>query len=214
MQVLSAIKEKVKTILDGRDPAHDFQHIMRVYRNAQLIGKREGADMDVLLTAALLHDLVVYPKGSAKRSKSADDSADMAEEILKSYGYDKDKIDKISYCIRTHSYSKRLVPSTVEGKILQDADRLDAIGAIGVARTFSVGGLEKRLFYDPKDPFCKTKRQPDDMKYTVDHFQAKLLKLQKSMHTRTAKKMAKERTNFMVKFLRQMEKEIRQSRLA
>src|SRR5919106_6313570 len=102
------IKRKVKRMLAGRDPAHDFYHIMRVYKNAELIGRREGADMQVLLAAALLHDLVVYPKGSAKRSKSADDSADMAEKILRDYGYSQDKIDKICYCIRTHSYSQKL----------------------------------------------------------------------------------------------------------
>src|SRR5690242_8746085 len=122
--MLERIKKRVKKTLDGRDPAHDFYHIMRVYKNAKLIGLREGADMDILLPAVLLHDLVVYPKGSAKTSKSADDSADLAEKWLCGYSYPHNKIDKISYCIRTHSYSKRLVPLTLEGKILQDADRL------------------------------------------------------------------------------------------
>lgn len=202
------IKRRVKRMLDGRDPAHDFHHIMRVYRNAELIGEKEGADMQVLLAAALLHDLVVYPKGSAKSSKSADDSADMAEKILQKYGYEQETIDKIAYCIRTHSYSKRLVPSTLEGKILQDADRLDAIGAIGIARTFSVGGSEGRTFYNPGDPFYKTKREPNDRQWTLDHFQKKLLKLKDSMHTKTARKMAQERTGFMQAFLRQLHKEI------
>src|ERR1051326_680592 len=116
-------------MLEGRDPAHDFEHVMRVYRNAKWLGSKEGADMEILLAAALMHDLVVYPKGSSKRSKSADDSADLAEEILRKHGFSEDKIEKISYCIRTHSYSKQIEPSTLEGKILQDADRLDALGA-------------------------------------------------------------------------------------
>src|SRR5437870_11522041 len=77
------VERKVIKLLDGRDSAHDFQHIKRVYKNAEVIGQREGADMKILLPAALLHDLVVYPKGSAKTSKSADDSADMAEKLLK-----------------------------------------------------------------------------------------------------------------------------------
>ncbi|MGI0014390.1 MAG: HD domain-containing protein, partial [Nitrososphaera sp.] len=114
--MLEKIKRRVAKMLEGRDPAHDFQHIMRVYRNAEFIGHREGADMEILLAAALLHDLVVYPKGSSKTSKSADDSADMAEKILREYGWPKDKIERASYCIRTHSYSKRLVPATLEGK--------------------------------------------------------------------------------------------------
>jgi uncharacterized protein len=161
-----------------------------------------------LLAAVLLHDIVVYPKGSAKSSKSADDSADMAEKILKGYRVSKEKIDRISYCIRTHSYSRRLVPATLEGKILQDADRLDALGAIGIARTFSVGGSEDRMFYNPDDPFWKTGRKPDDRQWTLDHFQAKLLRLKDSMHTKAAQEMAEERTRFMEQFIEQLKKEL------
>lgn len=206
--MLEKVKKKVAKMLEGRDPAHDFEHIMRVYRNAEFIGKREGAEMEVLLAAALLHDIVVYPKGSSKTAKSADDSADLAEKILQEYGWPKERIDRTCYCIRTHSYSKRLIPATLEGKILQDADRLDALGAIGVARTFSVGGSEKRLFYNPEDPFWLSGRSPEDRQWTLDHFQAKLLKLKDSMHTHTAKAMAQERTAFMEKFIKQLRHEI------
>jgi uncharacterized protein len=206
--MLDRIKRRVKKALEGRDPAHDFQHILRVYKNAEMIARREGANIQILLPAVLLHDLVVYPKGSAKTSKSADDSADIAERWLRSYGYPQDKIDKICYCIRTHSYSKRLTPSTLEGKILQDADRLDALGAIGIARTFSVGGSESRLFYNPDDPFWKSGRELNDRDWTLDHFQTKLLKLNKSMHTKTATEMAQERARFMELFIRQLQKEI------
>ena len=202
------VERKVIKLLDGRDSAHDFQHIKRVYKNAEVIGRREGADMKILLPAALLHDLVVYPKGSAKTSKSADDSADMAEKLLKSFRYPQDKIDKICYCIRTHSYSKRLVPATLEAKILQDADRLDALGAIGIARTFSVGGSERRSFYNPDDPFWKSSRELDDREWTLDHFPTKLLKLKDSMHTKTAREMAQERARFMELFIKQLQKEL------
>jgi len=195
-------------MLADRDPAHDFHHVMRVYKNAEIIGKHEGADMEILLAAVLLHDLVIYPKRSAKRSKSADDSADMAEEILQNYNYSDQKIDKICYCIRTHSYSKRLIPSSLEGKILQDADRLDAIGAIGIARTFSVGGEENREFYNPDDPFCKLNRETDEKQWTLDHFQTKLLMLKNLMHTQRAKEIAEERTKFMELFIKELEKEI------
>jgi uncharacterized protein len=195
-------------MLEGRGSAHDFQHIMRVYKNAKLIGQREGADMDILLPAVLLHDIVVYPKGSAKSSRSSDDSADLAENILQRLGYSQDKINLISHCIRTHSYSDRLVPTSLEGKILQDADRLDALGAIGIARTFSVGGSEKRTFYNADDPFCRSSRELDDRQWTLDHFQKKLLKLKDLMHTRTAKKIAQQRTKFMMLFIRQMKMEI------
>jgi uncharacterized protein len=202
------IKKKVERMLEGRDPAHDFHHLMRVYKNAKRIGRREGTNMDILLPAVLLHDLVVYPKGSAKSSKSSDESADLAQNILQSYGYPQDLINQICYCIRAHSYSKRVVPASLEGRILQDADRLDALGAIGIARTFSVGGSENRTFYNPNDPFCRSDRDLDDMQWTLDHFQTKLLKLEHFMHTQTAKKIAKERTRFMKLFIRQLQKEI------
>jgi uncharacterized protein len=202
------IKRNVMRMLEGRDPAHDYQHIMRVYKNAKLIGQREDANMEILLPAVLLHDIVVYPKGSAKSSGSSNDSADLAENILQSYGYSQYKINRISYCIRAHSYSKRLVPTSLEGRILQDADRLDALGAIGIARMFSVSGSEKRMFYKADDPFCRSTREPDDSQWTLDHFQTKLLKLKDLMHTRTAKKIAQQRTKFMMLFVRQLQKEI------
>jgi uncharacterized protein len=202
------IKRKVMKMLEGRDPAHDFHHIMRVYKNANMIGQREGANLEILLAAALLHDLVVYPKGSAKSSRSSDDSADLAEDILQRYGYPQDMITRISYCIRTHSYSKKLIPVSLEGRILQDADRLDALGAIGIARTFSVGGSERRTFYNTEDPFCRSSRELDDRQWTLDHFQIKLLKLKNLMHTRSAKKIALERTKFMILFIRQLKTEI------
>jgi uncharacterized protein len=202
------LKIKVKRMLEGRDPAHDFYHIMRVYRNAEMIGQYEGTNMEILLPAVLLHDLVVYPKGSAKSSKSSDESADLAENILQSYGYPQDQINQICYCIRAHSYSKRLIPESLEGRILQDADRLDALGAIGIARIFSVSGSENRTFYNANDPFCRSDRDLDDTQWTLDHFQTKLLKLEDSMHTETAKKIAQERTRFMLLFIRQLQKEI------
>jgi uncharacterized protein len=202
------IKRKVKRMLKGRDPAHDFHHIMRVYNNAKLIGRREGTNMEILLPAVLLHDIVVYPKGSAKSSKSSHESADLAENILQGYDYPQDQINQICYCIRAHSYSKRLMPASLEGRILQDADRLDALGAIGIARTFSIGGSENRTFYNADDPFCRSDRDLDDMQWTVDHFQTKLLKLEDAMHTETAKKIAQERTRFMMLFIRQLQKEI------
>lgn len=202
------IKRKVIRMLEGRDPAHDFHHIMRVYKNAKLIGQREGANMEILLLAVLLHDIVVYPKGRSKSSRSSDDSADLAEDILQGYEYPQDKMNRISYCIRMHSYSKRVVPASLEARILQDADRLDALGAIGIARTFSVGGSEKRTFYNADDPFCRASRQLDDSQWTLDHFQIKLLKLKDLMHTRTAKKIAQDRTKFMMIFIRQLKREI------
>src|ERR671927_384585 len=204
------IMTTVQLLLHNQSPAHDFQHILRVYENAEMISKQESSvDLDVVLAAALLHDLVVYPKGSTKTINSADESAEVAKKILLEHkNYPIEKIEKVADAIRTHSFSKRLVPSTLEGKILQDADRLDAIGAIGIARTFSVGGSENRSLYNPVDPFCKSERQLDDTQWTLDHVKSKLMTLKNSMHTKAAKKIAEERTGFMELFLNQLRKEI------
>jgi uncharacterized protein len=161
---LEQMMKTVELLLHNQSPAHDFQHILRVYKNAEMISRQEdGVDLDIVLAAALLHDLVVYPKGSSKTINSADDSADLAKKILFEYkNYPIEKIEKVADTIRTHSYSKKLNPSTLEGKILQDADRLDAIGAIGIARTFSVGGSENRSLYNPAVAFCESVRPLDD----------------------------------------------------
>ena len=207
---LEQIMRTLQLLLHNQSPAHDFEHIIRVYKNAEMISKQEeSVDLDIVLAAALLHDLVVYPKGSSKTINSADDSAEIAKKILLEYkDYPREKIEKVADAIRTHSYSKRLVPETLEGKILQDADRLDAIGAIGIARTLSVGGSENRSLYNPTDPFCESERQLDDTQWTLDHIKKKLMILKNSMHTKTAKKIAEERTEFMELFLNQLRKEI------
>lgn len=207
---LEQILKTVELLLHYQSPAHDFQHVLRVYRNAEMISKKEkGADLDIVLAAALLHDLVVYPKGSVKAKHSADESADIAKKILSEHNYySSEKIEKIVYAIRTHSYSKRLIPSTLEGKILQDADRLDAIGAIGIARTFSVGGSENRSLYNSQDPFCDSDRELDDTRWTLDHIKKKLLILKNSMHTNTAREIADQRTDFIESFLNQLRSEI------
>lgn len=206
---LEQIIRTVELLLHNQSPAHDFQHILRVYKNAEMISKQEeGVDLDIVLVAALLHDLVVYPKGSSKTIDSADDSADIAKKILREYkNYPIEKIEKVEDIIRIHNYSKKIIPSTIEGKILQDADRLDAIGAIGIARTFSVGGSENRSLYNPADPFCESERQLDDTLWTLDHIKKKLLILKNSMHTKTARKIAEQRTEFMELFLKQLRKE-------
>ena len=131
------------------------------------------------------------------------------QKILSQYNsYPTEKIEKVADAIRTHSYSKKATPASLEGKILQDADRLDAIGAIGIARTFSVGGSENRCLYNPADPFCETDRELNDAQWTLDHVKKKLLILKNTMHTKTAKKIAEKRTQFMELFLNHLEEEI------
>ena len=206
MKVLEQLENEVKKRMKN-DSAHDFEHIMRVYNNARKLSKIEKANQKLVLCAALLHDLVSYPK-SDKRSKTASTkSAQEAQKILHKYNFTDAEIKIICEAIQDHSFSKNKTPNTLEGKILQDADRLDAIGAIGIARVFAVSGSEKRPFYNTDDPFCMS-RKPDDQKWAIDHFYRKLLKLEKLMNTNSAKKEAKRRTKILKNYLLELKKEI------
>ena len=207
MGSLEKLKLEIKRRMEKNDPAHDFEHIMRVYKNAQKIGKKEGANMKLVLIAVLLHDIVSYPKSGRKSKTSSVKSALEAQKILKRYGYSNNDIRIVSKAIKDHSFSRGTVPNSLEGKVLQDADRLDAIGAVGIARAFVVGGAEKRPFYNKNDPFCKSRR-PDDQNWTLDHFYKKLLLLEKKMNTKTAQTEARRRTKIMKKFLNDLKKEI------
>ena len=206
MKVLDLLKVEVKKIIKN-DPAHDFEHIMRVYKNAQKICKKEKANKKLVLSAALLHDLVSYPKSDKRSKMSSIESAKKSQSILKKYNFPDEEIAIITDAIREHSFSQKKIPDTIEGKILQDADRLDALGAIGIARVFATSGSLKRPFYNIDDPFCK-KRNPDDNMWAVDHFFKKLLTLESLMNTKSGKLEAKKRTGILKKFLQQLKDEI------
>lgn len=206
MNVIDSIKNEVKKIMDN-DSAHDFDHVMRVYKNAQKICKKEKANEKLVLCAALLHDIVSYPKSDKRSKMSSTESAKKSKLVLQKYDFSEEEIIIISDAIRDHSFSQNKTPSTLEGKILQDADRLDAIGAIGIARVFATGGLLQRPFYNIDDPFCKT-RKPDDKTWTVDHFYQKLLKLESLMNTKSGKVESKKRTNVLKEFLNQLKREL------
>ena len=206
MQVLDSIKNTVKEMMDN-DSAHDFEHIMRVYKNAQKLCKKEKIDEKLVLSAALLRDIVSYPKSDKRSKLSSIQSAKKSELILKKYNFSQDEIKIISDAIRDHSFSQNKTPTTIEGKILQDADRLDALGAMGIARVFTTGGSLRRPFYNINDPFCKT-RIPDDKTWTVDHFFQKLLGLESLMNTKSGKMEAKKRTKVLKEFLKQLEREL------
>jgi len=206
MKVIDQIKKHVITIMDN-DPAHDFEHVMRVYNNAQKIAKKEKANQKLVLTSALLHDIVSYPKSSKRSKFSSVDSAKKSKIILKKYGFSEKEITIVSDAIEDHSFSQNKIPETLEGKILQDADRLDALGAIGIARVFATSGSLNRPFYNIDDPFC-SKRNSNDNLWTVDHFFNKLLKLESMMNTKSGKIEAKKRTKVLKEFLKQLKNEI------
>ena len=206
MNVINSLKQEVHNLMIN-DSAHDFAHIMRVFKNAQKICKKENANEKLVLSAVLLHDIVSYPKSDKRSKLSSIKSAEKSKKILKKFNFTKEEIQIISDAIRDHSFSRNKIPLTLEGKILQDADRLDAIGAIGIARVFAVSGSEKRPFYNVKDPFCKN-RPPNDKIWALDHFYQKLLKLESLMNTKSGKIEAKKRTKILKNFLNELKKEI------
>ncbi len=207
MKSLDELRIKVKTMMAKNDVAHDFEHVLRVYANAEIICKKEKGNKKLVLTAALLHDVISFPKSDKRSKTSSTKSAIGAKKILQKLPYSNDEIKIITDAIDSHSFSKNKTPNTLEGKILQDADRLDALGAIGIARTFAVGGAENRSFYNSNDPFCLS-RKPEDQEWTLDHFFKKLLVLELKMNTKSGKIEAKRRTKVIKKFLNDLKREL------
>ncbi|MFH0986676.1 MAG: HD domain-containing protein [Candidatus Micrarchaeota archaeon] len=201
--------EKVRSIVEkeaGYQGDHGYSHIMRVYENAMEIAENEKCDKEIVALAALLHD-IKEGKGHAYHHIA---SAKRAREILGDLNYSDDTVEAVCHAVEAHSFSKPPEPKTVEAKIIQDADRLDALGAIGIARCFSYGGRIKRKMYFEGDPFRrKTKPKYDSSQANIDHFYLKLLTLKGKMHTKTARKIAKGRTDYMLNYLKQFEKEIK-----
>lgn len=203
-QLIKIAKEKIP----NNDVSHDFEHASRVLLNAEIIAKEENGDFDIIVPAALFHDLVVYPKNHPNKHKSQEESAEAAEKILNEINnFPKDKIEKVKICILECSFSKGITPKLLESKILQDADRLEATGAIAIMRTFSSTGQMKRPFYNPEDSFCKN-RKPNSLHFALDLFYERLLKVADRMNTKTARKIAKRRTLFLKEFLNELKLEL------
>ncbi len=182
--------------------AHDSEHILRVYRWSLVLARDIAAEVDLAGAAALVHDLVFVAKDSADRDQGGERSAAAAPAALHAAGYDADEIAAITDAVRTSSWSRGLPPTGPLGAILQDADRLDALGAIGIARLLACAQHMSRpekpgRFYDPADPLATHMtaqgRPLDDRRNALDHCAAKLLKLAQGMHFPRAQTEARRR---------------------
>lgn len=185
---------------EGDDGSHDLAHIHRVFRNALKIQAGEGGDAEILAAAVLLHDCVAVEKSSPLRSQASRLAAEKASGILAALGWPKERIEAVAHAILTHSFSANIKPETLEAKMLQDADRLDAIGMVGVARCFYIAGRMGSGLYHPGDPGAE-QRPLDDRSFAIDHFPAKLLKLSDGFQTETGRKLAEERHERLNLFL-------------
>ncbi|WDR34201.1 HD domain-containing protein [Pseudomonas serboccidentalis] len=189
------------------DGAHDLAHLHRVWHNVRTLQAEEGGDLEVLLAAVLLHDCVAVEKNSPLRSQASRLAAEKAANVLAELDWPESKIAAVTHAIEAHSFSANLTPLTLEAKIVQDADRLDSLGMLGVARTFYVAGRMGAALYDPQDPEAK-QREYDDTRFCLDHFQTKLLHLADGFQTVAGQGLAQIRHQRLKGFMEQFKEEI------
>lgn len=192
------------------DKSHDIAHAQRVWRTARQIMREVPADPLVVLTASYFHDIVSLPKDHPERHRSSTLSAHKTRQILVQHfpDYPLAKHDDVAHAIVAHSYSANVEPQTPEARIVQDADRLEALGAIGLARVFHVAGQRGGELVDTQDPLADH-RQLNDGQYALDHFQTKLLRLSQTMKTPAGREMARINTDYLIAFMAKFCAELR-----
>ena len=200
--IIEKTNEFGKETLYGEGSGHDWFHIERVYNLSRYLAEKENADSFIVEMAALLHDIDDW-----KFSSSNDTNTTNTEVFLRKIQVNEEELIKIIKIINTISFKGGVVDSsqeTIEGKAVQDADRLDAIGAIGIARTFAYGGNKNRVIYDPNIKpinFTSLEEVKSENNHTINHFYEKLLKLKDLMNTKSAKEIAEKRHKYMEEFL-------------
>ncbi len=204
-QVLAA--RLLPALPDVGDGSHDLAHLLRVWSNVGAIRAAEGGDAELLAAACLLHDCVAVEKNSPLRAQASRLAAARAAEALAGLGWPGERIEAVAHAIESHSFSAGIAPATLEARILQDADRLDAIGALGVARCFYTAGRMGSALYHPTDPDAGC-RGRDDARYALDHFRTKLLHLASGFQTRAGRDLAQARHRRMERFVADLLDEI------
>jgi len=209
--VTHPLKDRLRDALTDAAPAdsaHDLAHADRVYANARTIGADEGPiDDTVLICACYLHDLVSLPKDAPNRADASRLAAAAALPILQACGLNNGQIANTQHAIIAHSFSANITPETREAKILQDADRIESLGAIGLARVFAVSGALNRPLFHGTDPFAAD-RPLEDQTYAVDHFAQKLLKLPDTMQTAGGRALAQDRAHVLREYLTKLAAEL------
>lgn len=206
-QVEGFLIEKIREIATNEDPAHDFLHFSRVVTTAKKLCLQENGKLEVVVPAAWLHDFVIVPKNDPRRKIASKLSAEAAIEFLRTLSYPEEYYEEIAHAIEAHSFSANIETKTLEAKIVQDADRLDGLGAIGLARCFITAGLLKSTLYHEEDPFSEG-RELNDKIYTVDHFYVKLFKTVETLKTAAGKKEGERRADIMRRYLVDLAREI------
>jgi uncharacterized protein len=207
--------EQAREYYRHADPAHDFDHVLRVLALAERIGSAEGADLELLRTAALLHD-IGRPEELESGRCHAEAGAEMVRDIL--HHWPPEKVEQIAHAVAAHRFRNDIAPQTLEARVLFDADKLDSIGAIGIARAYAVGGLRRQTLWgdvepgyeDVQSPRAVTAQQGKASKHTPVHeFVFKLSRIKDTLFTATAKDMAEGRHCFMNEFFSRLDREVR-----
>ncbi len=199
------------------DPVHDFEHVLRVYRMAERLATAEGADMEIVRAAALLHDSVGSAPGGddAARKEHHIASAEFAAQVLQGEGWSEGRIRAVQHCIRAHRFrSNGERPLTIEAQVLFDADKLDVLGAIGAARTIAYAALDGKPSYaEPSEQFIRTgKEEPGELHSSYHEYLFKLIKVKDLMFTKSGKDVAEKRDAFLRVFYDQLQAECRGER--
>lgn len=182
------------------DAAHDLNHLNRVWQTAQtLLASHPEADALTVLAACYLHDLVNLPKNHPDRAQASRMAASLACAKLAETSFPQDKLEAVKHAIEAHSFSAAIAPTTIEAKIVQDADRLDALGAIGLARLFYTAGRMGSAIAHPTDPLA-TQREPNDQAYALDHIECKLATLPGTMQTDAGRRLGEQRLAWLRSF--------------
>ncbi len=208
-ELIQHVKDHVKVVFSADITGHDWYHIERVYNMACYLQEHEGGDRDVVELAALLHDISDHKLNGGKLN----DGARVAEIVLRKYHCPDELMQKVCDIIDRVSFKGAQVTDTMEtleGKIVQDADRLDSIGAIGIARAFAFGGSKNRPMYQPEighELHSDFETYANAKSHTINHFYEKLLLLKSRLHTPTAIHIGEERHAYMEQFLNQFYRE-------
>jgi uncharacterized protein len=184
----------------GDDGAHDASHLERVWRNASsLLASHPEAHALVVMAACYLHDLVNVPKNDPERNQASRRSAQLARHQLAWMGFPPELLDGVAHAIEAHSYSAAMTAQTLEARIVQDADRLDALGAVGLARMFYIGAKMGCALAHPEDPLAQH-RALDDRAYSLDHIATKLAAIPEMMQTAAGRALASQRLQLLLEF--------------
>ena len=189
------------------DPGHDLGHVRRVVANARRLADAEGAQLEIVLPAAWLHDCAVVAKDSPQRALASRQAGDLAVDYLEQAGYPGRWIEPIRHTIEAHSFTAGITPESVEARVVQDADRLEALGAIGIVRVLLVGHHLGRPLHHPEEPIPE-QRVADDSAYILDHFYTKLFGLPATMQTASGKREAERRVEVMTHFVESLAREV------